>query len=65
MQKVLVTEVGFEPTLPEKLVPKTSALDHSAIQPRILRTEKGLLLEGLEPSATRLKVVRSTTELPG
>ena len=34
MQKVLVTEVGFEPTLPEKLVPKTSALDHSAIQPQ-------------------------------
>ena len=32
-KKVLVTEVGFEPTLPKKLVPKTSALDHSAIQP--------------------------------
>ena len=30
---MLVTEVGFEPTLPKKLVPKTSALDHSAIQP--------------------------------
>ena len=28
-----VTGVGFEPTPPERLVPKTSALDHSAIQP--------------------------------
>ena len=29
-----LTGVGFEPTPPERLVPKTSALDHSAIQPR-------------------------------
>ena len=28
-----MTEVGFEPTPPKRLVPKTSALDHSAIQP--------------------------------
>ena len=28
-----VTGVGFEPTPPKRLVPKTSALDHSAIQP--------------------------------
>ena len=28
-----LTGVGFEPTPPKRLVPKTSALDHSAIQP--------------------------------
>ena len=28
-----MTDVGFEPTHPKILVPKTSALDHSAIQP--------------------------------
>ena len=27
-----LTGVGFEPTPPERLVPKTSALDHSANQ---------------------------------
>ena len=27
-----MTEVGFEPTPPKRLVPKTSALDHSANQ---------------------------------
>ena len=27
--------VGFEPTPPKRLVPKTSALDRSAIQPKI------------------------------
>ena len=26
--------VGFEPTPPKRLVPKTSALDRSAIQPK-------------------------------
>ena len=31
--KGLVTEVGFEPTPPKRLVPETSALDRSAIQP--------------------------------
>ena len=29
----IVTGVGFEPTPPKRLVPKTSALDHSATQP--------------------------------
>ena len=29
-----MTDVGFEPTHPKILVPKTSALDHSAIQPQ-------------------------------
>ena len=28
-----MTGVGFEPTPPKRLVPKTSALDHSAILP--------------------------------
>ena len=28
--------VGFEPTPPKRLVPKTSALDRSAIQPETL-----------------------------
>ena len=28
-----MTGVGFEPTPPKRLVPKTSALDHSATQP--------------------------------
>ena len=27
--------VGFEPTPPKRLVPKTSALDRSAIQPKV------------------------------
>ena len=44
----MVTGVGFEPTPPKRLVPKTSALDHSAIQPH--RWAKcNLLLQGLEP----------------
>ena len=32
-RKILVIGVGFEPTPPKRLVPKTSALDRSAIQP--------------------------------
>ena len=31
-KKTKMTGVGFEPTPPERLVPKTSALDHSANQ---------------------------------
>ena len=31
-QKTKMTDVGFEPTPPKRLVPKTSALDHSANQ---------------------------------
>ena len=34
----IVTEVGFEPTPPKRLVPKTSALDHSATQPDLCQT---------------------------
>ncbi len=29
---MMMTDVGFEPTPPKRLVPKTSALDHSANQ---------------------------------
>ena len=31
--KKIVTEEGFEPSPPKRLVPETSALDRSAIQP--------------------------------
>ena len=31
-----MTEVGFEPTPPKRLVPETSALDRSAIQPNLI-----------------------------
>ena len=30
--------VGFEPTPPKRLVPKTSALDHSATQPYLVES---------------------------
>ena len=33
-----LTGVGFEPTPPKRLVPKTSALDHSAIQPSVCKS---------------------------
>ena len=46
IKKKIVTEVGFDPTPPKRLVPKTSALDHSAIQPSLMQK---LLLQGLEP----------------
>ena len=48
-----LTGVGFEPTPPERLVPKTSALDHSAIQPLCVESQREkMLLQGLEPWAT-------------
>ena len=34
----MVTGVGFEPTPPKRLVPKTSALDHSATQPDLCQS---------------------------
>ena len=47
-----VTDVGFEPTHPKILVPKTSALDHSAIQPLCVESlREKMLLQGLEPWA--------------
>ena len=36
MQKENLAAVGFEPTPPKRLVPKTSALDHSATLPDAL-----------------------------
>ena len=36
MQKRNLATVGFEPTPPKRLVPKTSALDHSATLPDTL-----------------------------
>ena len=47
MQKLSMTEEGFEPSPPKRLVPKTSALDHSAIQPMMIK--QNVLLQGLEP----------------
>ena len=38
-KKTLLAAVGFEPTPPKRLVPKTSALDHSATLPGV--QEKG------------------------
>ena len=35
MQKWNLAAVGFEPTPPKRLVPKTSALDHSATLPHM------------------------------
>ena len=69
--------VGFEPTPPRRLVPKTSALDRSAIQPLGSATaacpppvvknkkmgeksKKYAPTVGLEPTTTRLRVLRST-----
>ena len=34
-----MTGVGFEPTPPKRLVPKTSALDHSANQSLVFDTK--------------------------
>ena len=43
-----VTEVGFEPTPPKRLVPETSALDRSAIQPMPVNTAAGRIRERVE-----------------
>ena len=40
----MVTGVGFEPTPPKRLVPKTSALDHSATQPYLVESYPKLAL---------------------
>ena len=37
-----MTDVGFEPTPPKRLVPKTSALDHSANQSEMLNKNFGI-----------------------
>ena len=48
-----LTGVGFEPTPPKRLVPKTSALDHSAIQPS--RTAKTCSCRGSNPGPSAHK----------
>ena len=35
--KTFMAVVGFEPTPPKRLVPKTSALDHSATLPHMIK----------------------------
>ena len=49
-----VTGVGFEPTPPKRLVPKTSALDHSAIQP-FWMPKKGCSCRGSNPGPSAHK----------
>ena len=47
----MVTGVGFEPTPPERLVPKTSALDHSAtVSLLLIKAYSQAPLVGLEPT---------------
>ena len=62
--------VGFEPTPPKRLVPKTSALDRSAIQPVYLHegtshkrfgTATG---KSFSPTGTRTRVVWVKTTYP-
>jgi hypothetical protein len=51
--------VGFEPTPPERLVPKTSALDHSATLPHDIEvTFSSTNLTGLEISCNRPRDLR-------
>ena len=62
--KILMIGVGFEPTPPKRLVPKTSALDRSAIQPKVpaqrgwyteaknvVTTKRNVRPSGLEPES--------------
>ena len=49
-----VIGVGFEPTPPKRLVPKTSALDHSAIQPFSM-PKKGCSCRGSNPGPSAHK----------
>ena len=48
-----MTGVGFEPTPPKRLVPKTSALDHSANQSLTMLKEFGFLKILLKNNPTR------------
>ena len=73
-----VTEEGFEPSPPKRLVPETSALDRSAIQPKAMRrhvrrsrrphknenaaSKKELTEEGFEPSPPK-RLVPETSAL--
>ncbi|VDM44270.1 unnamed protein product [Toxocara canis] len=65
-----MTRMGFEPTPPERLVPKTSALDRSAISPRISHTYRfnapiremalGLTRVGFEPTHPKRLVPKTS-----
>ena len=44
-----MTEEGFEPSPPKRLVPETSALDRSAIQPMSLHKATGLIHKSYWP----------------
>ena len=56
MEKGNLAAVGFEPTLPKRLVPKTSALDHSATLPDM---ETQAILTGLHFTLAELVHGRS------
>ena len=58
-----MTEVGFEPTPPERLVPKTSALDHSATQPDLCQSLRFYYSRG--GLAQSVECVVSNDEAPG
>ena len=69
-QKDTLIGVGFEPTPPKRLVPKTSALDRSAIQPmhphKDTQQKKDLAAaaKGTSPTGTRTRVVWVKTTYP-
>ena len=62
--------VGFEPTPPKRLVPKTSALDRSAIQPMHphkdtqQKKDFAAAAKGTSPTGTRTRVVWVKTTYP-
>ena len=59
----MVTGVGFEPTPPKRLVPKTSALDHSATQPDLCQSWDFINSRG--GLAQSVECVVSNDEAPG
>ena len=59
----MVTGVGFEPTPPKRLVPKTSALDHSATQPDLCQSLRFYYSRG--GLAQSVECVVSNDEAPG
>ncbi|KAK6758499.1 hypothetical protein RB195_015989 [Necator americanus] len=58
-----LTRVGFEPTPPKGLVPKTSALDRSAISPYIL--VEGSSSNGIPRFSTVPHACQNSHEAPG
>lgn len=69
-QKDTLIGVGFEPTPPKRLVPKTSALDRSAIQPMHphkdtqQKKDPAAAAKGTSPTGTRTRVVWVKTTYP-